>query len=991
VADIATLTVRINAATGELTAELKGLEQSVNKTFSSLSTMSVAAGVALGNLAVKGLGVVTQYATDAVRDVIVLGGTLTDLSAKTGVSMRTLQEWGFAAEQAGSSLEAVTRASTELGRRVFEGSKGTGEALASIGLSIGQILALNPEQRFETVAAAIAKIEDPAARAAAETALLGKAGVALDPAIQRFAALTEQARNLGIAISDETLRAADEFGDQMDILTAQGKALIAEFLQPMLPLIAQVATAMTSFGKDVLPGVRDWIVNIARSFIEFDTGIQKVIRGLAEAAQWAPNFVVNQEQVAAAIGRANAVIAANEARLKGLDTQIRMVSSHVTSDFTPAVGRSAEELARLKAEQEKAAAAAKKHADELARLSGADVLAGAAKLAANIKEIGGVSKIAFTEVERVHEEFTKAIQIAEQRGQVVPQWWRDIAFETRNAQADLADYHTGFAGLLDAFARADITVPKPPQGLVEGFGDLLKIFPQIAKERDEALKPPKDVEDWKDYGTQSTQTIQRTLEGGSNIGAAIGAQIGQMIGKEITKAIVESMSKKAAAQWGEAIGGLVGIGVTLIGAGFSKLFGPGEHEKVNDMRDAFIDAAGGLAALNVKAHDAGMTLDGLLQAKSVKAYEAAVKNLTSAIGAAEKKAHDFAAALQLAGGKNSLLSPELLKGLQDLKPGTEGAAAAFQFFQQQTQLASSGLNAFLQNATITTQASATAITGALGGIYEDLRAQGLSSTEAFAQLQPTITALAAQLTATGLSGGAAFQALADQAAGAADTVAGPLFTAAAGLGDLLVATANTGRLTQDMFTGLAGEVTATWKQIELAGRGGTAGIANMQKPLQVVWELWKDQGYAIDDTTAELLTFAENSGQVGDQFRSDQDKMQKAVELLISRIDLLVKTLTENLPKAAASGAQGLETALGQIEPPVIDVHFRYVADNDLPEGGGTGGGASAFGAPTALTPTSLMGAATVRVAVQIDGERIAEAAARYSGRVLTPYGVGVA
>src|SRR5204863_5531252 len=180
-----------------------------------------------------------------------------------------------------------------------------------------------------------------------------------------------------------------------------------------------------------LPVVRDGIVNLIRSFIEFDTGIQKVVRGLAEAASWAPNFAVNQQEVAAAIGRANAVIEANEARLKTLGKEVASVSSGLKSDFTPAVGRNEEALAKLKAEQDKAAAAAKKHADELARLSGRDLLAGAAQMAANIKEIGGVSKIAFTEVERVHQQFMIAIQRPVGRVQVVLQWWRDIGVVTR--------------------------------------------------------------------------------------------------------------------------------------------------------------------------------------------------------------------------------------------------------------------------------------------------------------------------------------------------------------------------------------------------------------------------------------------------------------------------------------------------------------------------------------------------------------------------------
>lgn len=71
------------------------------------------------------------------------------------------------------------------------------------------------------------------------------------------------------------------------------------------------------------------------------------------------------------------------------------------------------------------------------------------------------------------------------------------------------------------------------------------------------------------------------------------------------------------------IGGAVGA---LIGPVFDKIFKT-EGKKVNDLRDDFVAAAGGIAELDAKAHAAGMTLDALLKAKTVKDYEAAVKSL----------------------------------------------------------------------------------------------------------------------------------------------------------------------------------------------------------------------------------------------------------------------------------------------------------------------------------------------------------------------------
>lgn len=79
------------------------------------------------------------------------------------------------------------------------------------------------------------------------------------------------------------------------------------------------------------------------------------------------------------------------------------------------------------------------------------------------------------------------------------------------------------------------------------------------------------------------------------------------------------------------ISGLIGSGISLIGKGFSKLFGSGEKGKVDEIRQALIDQRGGWEGINRAAHDAGLTLERVLNARTVKDYEAAVRDLDDAI------------------------------------------------------------------------------------------------------------------------------------------------------------------------------------------------------------------------------------------------------------------------------------------------------------------------------------------------------------------------
>lgn len=98
---------------------------------------------------------------------------------------------------------------------------------------------------------------------------------------------------------------------------------------------------------------------------------------------------------------------------------------------------------------------------------------------------------------------------------------------------------------------------------------------------------------------------------GSTIGTGIGAAIGGPLGAAI----------------GSALGSLAGAAG---GALFGKLFKT-EEKEVNKTREAFVQLHGGLANLNAEAARAGVSLDAMLKAKTVKDYEKALNDLNKAL------------------------------------------------------------------------------------------------------------------------------------------------------------------------------------------------------------------------------------------------------------------------------------------------------------------------------------------------------------------------
>jgi len=75
--------------------------------------------------------------------------------------------------------------------------------------------------------------------------------------------------------------------------------------------------------------------------------------------------------------------------------------------------------------------------------------------------------------------------------------------------------------------------------------------------------------------------------------------------------------------------GAVVAGVTAAVTAISRIWKKAEQE-VNPVRQAFVDAAGGLGELNRRAHEAGMTLDRVLDAKNPEQYKLAIDELNAA-------------------------------------------------------------------------------------------------------------------------------------------------------------------------------------------------------------------------------------------------------------------------------------------------------------------------------------------------------------------------
>ena len=139
-----------------------------------------------------------------------------------------------------------------------------------------------------------------------------------------------------------------------------------------------------------------------------------------------------------------------------------------------------------------------------------------------------------------------------------------------------------------------------------------------------------------------------------------------------------------------------------------------------------------------------------------------------------------------------------------------------------------------------------------------------------------------------------------------------------------------GLLTQENFADLSRVAVDTYNQMIAGGVASRQALAAMQPSLQKIWELHKDQGFAIDENTQALLNEAEAQGLVGESMRGVQEQM-------LNVLKEIARALGADLPDAARKAARGINEELLKV-PRSIKIGFQ-----------------GEYTGPTLPTPTGLV------------------------------------
>lgn len=155
-----------------------------------------------------------------------------DLAQKWGFTTQEIQEFDYWATMSGTTIESLLTGMRGLVNQAEAGSS----AFDKLGVSVKNADGSFKDQRtlFLETLDALQKIDNQTERNALQFEIFGRAGIELGQIINRDAeelnALSQEAENLGIILSEDTINQAGEFNDKLDQMRLSFKSVMAEII-----------------------------------------------------------------------------------------------------------------------------------------------------------------------------------------------------------------------------------------------------------------------------------------------------------------------------------------------------------------------------------------------------------------------------------------------------------------------------------------------------------------------------------------------------------------------------------------------------------------------------------------------------------------------------------------------------------------------------------------------------------------------------------------
>ncbi len=258
-AKIGSLVIDVSANVAKITKDMGKIQKNVSKASKGMSNAIASVKTVMAGLFT---GYVLNQAISFGKAIIDDADALSKLAQKTGVSVESLSALEYAAKLSGASIGSVAIGMKTLAKNATDASTGIGEAkdtFNKLGVSVvganGKLKSV--DRLILEVSDAMGKLETATEKSAAAQRIFGKSGTDLLPMLNKGAdgikEMTDEAERLGIVVSTDFAKSAEEANDALERLDSSFKGLARE----AMPEIVTAGTKLVETLQEVLQASRD--------------------------------------------------------------------------------------------------------------------------------------------------------------------------------------------------------------------------------------------------------------------------------------------------------------------------------------------------------------------------------------------------------------------------------------------------------------------------------------------------------------------------------------------------------------------------------------------------------------------------------------------------------------------------------------------------------------------------------------------------------------
>lgn len=234
-------------------------------------------------LAAMGLAVVIKGLGDIVTKTVDTTSEIQDASDRVGTSAESYQEWAYAAKLSGIEQETLNTLMEKQQKSFSDATEGTAaqsEAYERLGIDIAEVG--SSSEAFDLVIERLADMEDETDRNTLANDIFGKSYADLNPLLKdgsdAIKQTKDEARDLGLVMSNETVASGEELGDTLDKVKDSVGMMGADIGSALLPTIQ----TLSDLFLELMPVVRPVIDLFGKVFGKAIGALAKPIGELAQ-------------------------------------------------------------------------------------------------------------------------------------------------------------------------------------------------------------------------------------------------------------------------------------------------------------------------------------------------------------------------------------------------------------------------------------------------------------------------------------------------------------------------------------------------------------------------------------------------------------------------------------------------------------------------------------------------------------------------------------